>query len=438
MLYRDCKKQERRHRMECQKIEIKEGIYLHVIPTNKFKTNLLSIFLTLPLTRENVTKEALISAVLRRGSSKYQTSRDLSIALENMYGASFDCGIEKMGDTHVLKFYIETINEEFLPNSEDVLKMAMDILCNIVFSPLVENGGFKNEYVAMEKENLKQIIEGKIDNKGRYALDRCIEEMYKDKPYGLYKYGYVEDLESITARDLYTTYLKIIETAKIDIFISGKLDAFKVQKEAQEQKLLQAQKPRGVHFIQNTPLENNQTPQEIKEEMDITQGKLVIGLNLETSTPEEKYVALVYNTILGGGANSKLFQNVREKASLAYTAGSNYLRQKNNIFIRLGIEIKNYQKAQDIIKKQLEDMKSGEFSKEDFENAKTTIISTIDFIPDEQDTQISYYFGQELSGEIVTLEEYKKKMETITKEQVVELANKIKIHTIYFLKDTTK
>ena len=125
--------------------------------------------------------------------------------------------------------------------------------------------------------------------------------------------------------------------------------------------------------------------------------------------------------------NSKLFQNVREKASLAYTAGSNYLRQKNNIFIRLGIEIKNYQKAQDIIKKQLEDMKSGEFSKEDFENAKTTIISTIDFIPDEQDTQISYYFGQELSGEIVTLEEYKKKVETITKEQVVELANKIKI-----------
>ena len=91
--------------MECQKIEIKEGIYLHVIPTNKFKTNLLSIFLTLTLTRENLTKEALISAVLRRGSSKYQKSRDLSIALENMYGASFDCGIEKMGDTHVLKFY---------------------------------------------------------------------------------------------------------------------------------------------------------------------------------------------------------------------------------------------------------------------------------------------------------------------------------------------
>lgn len=321
--------------MECQKIQIKEGINLHVIPTNKFKTNLLSIFLTLPLTRENVTKEALISAVLRRGSTNYQTAKDLSIALENMYGASFDCGIEKMGDTHVLKFYLETINEEFLPNSEDVLNMAMDMLCDIVFSPLVENGGFKEEYVAMEKENLRQIIEGKIDNKARYALDRCIEEMYKNKPYGLYKYGYVEDLENITAQDLYETYLQMIETAKIDIFISGKLDATKVQKEVQKQQHLQKQKPRTANMIQDKAVEIRDTPQEITEEMEIMQGKLVIGLDVKTNTPEEKYVALLYNTILGGGANSKLFQNVREKASLAYTAGSNYLRQKNNVFIRL-------------------------------------------------------------------------------------------------------
>ncbi len=142
--------------------------------------------------------------------------------------------------------------------------------------------------------------------------------------------------------------------------------------------------------------------------------------------------------ILGGGANSKLFQNVREKASLAYTAGSNYLRQKNNIFIRCGIEIQNEEKAQEIIKQQLEDMKNGNFSEEDLQHAKTTIIATIDFIPDEQDTQISYYFGQEFTGQMVTPEEYKKKIETITKDQVVQLAKNIKLHTIYFLKDEDK
>ncbi|MBO5479187.1 MAG: insulinase family protein [Clostridia bacterium] len=161
-------------------------------------------------------------------------------------------------------------------------------------------------------------------------------------------------------------------------------------------------------------------------------------MNIKEENPDDKYTALVYNMILGGGANSRLFQNVREKASLAYTAGSNYLRQKSNIFIRCGIEIQNYQKAKDIIKQQLEDMRNGEFSEEDLNNAKTTIIATIDFIPDEQDTQISYYFGQEFTGKVVTLEEYKKKIEKITKDQVVQIAKNTNLHTIYFLKDEDK
>ena len=58
---------------------------------------------------------------------------------------------------------------------------------------MVEQGGFKEEYVNQEKENVKQRIEAKIDNKAKYALDRCIEEMYKEEPFGLYKFGYVED-----------------------------------------------------------------------------------------------------------------------------------------------------------------------------------------------------------------------------------------------------
>ena len=171
------------------------------------------------------------------------------------------------------------------------------------------------------------------------------------------------------------------------------------------------------------------------ESMQITQGKLVLGLEVQTKDLEEKYVALVYNAILGGGASSKLFQNVREKASLAYTAGSNYIKQKDNIFIRCGIEIKNYQKALQIIKQQLQDIQKGEFSEEELENAKTTIISTIKFIPDEQDTEITYYFGQELANTKISFEEYIDKINSITKEQIVKLAQDVAINTIYFLKD---
>lgn len=419
--------------MDYENKEIKEGINLHMIKTNKFKTNLLSVFLTTPLLKETITKEALIGSVLRRGCKTMPTTEQISINLEEMYGASFDCGIEKIGDNHVLKFYLETINDEFLPQEENMLKKSIDTILEIVFEPLSENGEFKKEYVKTEKENLKQIIEGKIDNKAKYAQDRCIEEMYNGKPYGLYKFGYVEDLEKITSKELYEYYKKMIKECKIDIFISGKIDTTETKEMVEKNANITNLQGRKILINKEQKLDNVEEPKIIEEKLDVTQGKLVLGLNIPDTSLDEKYVAMMYNTILGGGANSKLFQNVREKASLAYTAGSSYIRQKDNILIRAGIEIANYNKALDIIKKQIEDMKNGEFTKKDLEDAKQNIISAIKFIPDEQDTQITYYFGQVIAGSNVSFEEYIKRIESITKEQIVNLAKKININTIYFL-----
>ena len=130
-----------------------------------------------------------------------------------------------------------------------------------------------------------------------------------------------------------------------------------------------------------------------------------------------------------------MFQNVREKAHLAYVASSSYLRHKNNIFINCGIEIANYEKALELIRKQLEDMKNGDFTNEDIENAKKGIIATIKTIDDEQDTQITYYFGQELTNTRVSVEEYIRKIQQVQKRDVIDIANKVSINTIYFLKD---
>lgn len=414
-------------------IEIKKGIKFHEIETNKFKTNLLAVFLSLPLNRKTVTKNALLAAVLRRGTAKAQTQEIISKNLEEMYGASFDCGIEKTGDSHTIKFYLESINDEFLPQKEELLKRSFEILFDIIFNPFVENGKFKEEYVQGEKENLKQIIDGKIDNKGSYALERCIEEMYKGKAYGLYKFGYKEDLEKITSKELYNYYKEVIQNCKIDIFVSGKLpkDVLNMVKENEHINKLSE---REVN-IKDEEKEKIEKEQVIEESMDITQGKLVIGLDVNSNIENVNYITMCYNTILGGGANSKMFQNVREKASLAYTVGSNYLKRKQNILIRAGIEIENYKKALDIINKQLEDMKNGNFTDEDMQNAKNLIIATIENIPEEQDTEISYYFGQELANLNVSVEEYKNKIENVTKEQIVEVANSVTTNTIYFLKN---
>lgn len=424
--------------MQYKEKEIKKGIKLHEIQTDKFKTNLIAVFLSMPITRENVTKNSLISAVLRRGSENMPTQEKISQELEEMYGASFDCGLDKTGDNHILKFYLEAINDNFLPQTdENMLKTSIEKLLEIVFNPLVENGAFKEEYVKQEKENVKRIIEGKPDNKARYAFDRCIEEMYKDKPYGLYKYGYIEDLEAITPRDLYNYYQEMISQCKIDIFVSGSInDVTSIVEQNENIQKLEEREPN--YKINKVEAKEEVQEKEVVEEMDVTQGKITIGLDLHLDNEEQKYDAMLYNAILGGTANSKMFQEVREKASLAYTAGSSYVRYKSNIFIKCGIEIKNYEKAMKIIRKQLEDMKNGVFTDEDIENAKKGIMSGIKSIDDEQDTEITYFFGQELTNTKTSLEEYMEKIQKVSKQDIIKVANSVTVNTVYFLRDFEK
>ena len=418
-------------------IKIKKGINLNLIKTDKFKTNLLSVFFTVPLNENTITKNSLIPAILRRGSNNLKTQEEISKTLEEMYGASFDCGVDKIGDNQVLKFYLETINNSYTEDGENILKESINILLDLVFNPLVNNEKFDETYVENEKNNIKQIIEGRKDAKATYALERCIEEMYKNLPYALYKYGKLEDLKNINAENLYEEYKKLINECKIDIFISGDITE-EVKNEVIENKNIVSLEERNPNYIESN--KENRIKQEKQEEivsesMDVTQGKLILGLDVLKEQEDDKYTALIYNAILGGTPNSKMFQNVREKNSLAYTASSSYIRQKGNIFVKCGIEIDNYEKALKIIKEQIEDMKKGKFTEEDIKQAKVNIVSTIKFIPEEQDTELLYYFSQELSGYQMNSEEYINKVNSITKEQIVELANRIQINTIYFLKN---
>ena len=262
--------------------------------------------------------------------------------------------------------------------------------------------------------------------------------MYQNQPYGLYKFGYLEDLESITPENLYTHYQKLLQECKIDIFASGDIDKEELvsmlMQNEQIQKL-QDRKPNFIGHADASELEIPKTPNKVTESMNVSQGKLILGMYVDSKKPDDKYVALLYNAILGGNANSKLFQNVREKASLAYTASSSYIRPKNIIFIKCGIEIENEAKTLEIIEKQLQDIKKGEFSEEEIEICKKQIISAIKGIPEGQDTEIIYYYGQEIAGENVSLKEYIQKVNAVTKQDIIALAQMINVHTVYFLKD---
>lgn len=422
--------------MRDNKKEIKQGIMLHKLETNKFKTNLCGIFLTVPLERENITFNSILPMILRRGTQNIKTQEEISKVLEGLYGADFDCGVEKTGDNQVLKFYLESLNDEFIEKEEKILKQSINLLIDIVFNPSIEKEGFKRDYVEGEKQNLKQIIEGKIDNKAKFAYERCIEEMYKDKPYGLYKFGYVEDLDKINEKNLYEYYKKIISECKIDLFISGE-NTENVDKIIENNEIIKSLKPREPRFIVNSSneIKEKKAPIFIEDKMQVTQGKLVIGLDITDLEEQEKYIVSVYNILLGGSANSKLFQNVREKASLAYTCGSSYLRQKNNIIIRAGIEIDKYNDALELIKKQILDMEETKFTDEEVDNAKQLIISTVQGLEDSQDSEITYYFGQEISKQSTEIEQYVDNIKKVLPKQINEIAKKVSINTIYFLRN---
>ena len=291
--------------------EIKQGINLHCINTDKFKTNLMSVFITLPLNREKVTFDTLIPAVLRRGTQELKTQEEISKKLEDMYGASFDCGVEKIGDNHVLKFYFEALNDNFVPESDkgSISKESIDLMLDIILNPLTENNKFKDEYVEAEKNNIKRLIEAKIDNKDQYALNRCIEEMYKNKPYGLYKYGYVEDLEKINSENLYNYYIELINTSKIDIFVSGELNTDEITKIVKDNENIKKLKERKPNYIvNNEQTENKEEVQskEIQDKMDVAQGKLVIGLDVELNDQNSKFPVSLYNVILRRKCNIKI------------------------------------------------------------------------------------------------------------------------------------
>ena len=392
------------------------------IETKKFKTNVYALYLTIPLTKENVTYNALIPTVLKRGCEKYNNQLEISKKLEEMYDATFGIGITKVGNNEVLKFYLESLNNNYLPNNEDLSKTSIEMLLNIVMKPYLVNGKFDDDYVEQEKENLKKVIESRKDNKDTYATNRLLEEMFKEEPYGLYKFGNIDEIDNITSKKLYEKYKELIKNSEKYLYIVGDVENLNIESYNIDEK--------EITISKEFPVKISEKENIVKEQMDITQGKLVIGLN----TPNNKQeVIALYNTILGKGANSKLFLNVREKEGLAYSAGSTYLKRNNAIIISTGIEVLKYNKAVEVIKNQLKDMENGNITEKEMKDAKQFINAGLNLINESSENMIEYRFDKDLYNEEIDIEKYRKKIEEIKKEDIVKVAKQIKIDTIYFL-----
>lgn len=409
-----------------------QGVDLRILPDEKFKTNILSLYFHIPLKRETVTKAAVLPAVLKRGSEKYPKLSDMARRLADMYSASMSAGIRPKGDGEVLYFTIEYIADAYI--GENLTGQALEFLQEFVFSPIVVDGGFLPEYVESEKNNLKQNILGLINDKKEYANVKCREAMFGNDGYGMFEAGYVEDLEEITPQNLYGFYQDVIKNAKVDIFMGGTVD--ESAKAQVEENFLKKLQPREADYIKTEiAISGREKPQEIVEEIDVVQSKLSMGLACGVEPNCQEYYALMLGScIFGGSPFSKLFNNVREKLSLAYYAAARTDRLKSFMMISSGIETKNYQAAYDEIMVQLDKMKSGDFTETELIAAKKYLATGLNSMKDSLRAKEDYYLSQAIMGQQQSVEDLLDCIEKVTCDQIQDIMKKVKLDTVYFLK----
>jgi predicted Zn-dependent peptidase len=400
--------------------------------TDKFKTNSIHFFFQDNLTREDVTKNALLPAVMRRGSMTYPTLRDISMELESLYGASFDCGVTKKGERHIIHYYTEFLSRQYVPDGTDTFAAGLDLLFDIVTRPALVNGRFNEEYLAQEKENLKIRIESRVNDKMQYSVDRCIEEVCRNEPYEIYDYGFVEDLAGISADDLTKHYKKMLETFPMQVYLVGSI----TDEEADRVSDMLSKLVRmdiislGNGFAKKEAAE----PRHVTETMNVTQGKLCLGYRTNTAPDSDDFPALmVCNGILGGGIHSKLFRNVREKASLAYYAYSRLEKFKGLMVISSGIDTGNKQKALEIIEQQLDDMTKGNITDYELEATVKSIETGVKSLTDSQINIVDFYLSQTISGANDDFSTVIEKAKKVTKDEITAAARRIVLDTIYFL-----
>lgn len=420
--------------MQAEKKTIPGQIDVHVIPTHKFKTVLVTVLTRQHLSRQMASKTALLPSVLERGNKEHSTYRELMIRLDELYGAGFSSDVLKKGEKQVLSFSLEVINDLYAPG-KDLLREGISTMHNIINKPLLENGGFKGAYVEQEKEQLEKEIKGMINDKVNYALERCVQEMCSEEPFGVFKYGSVEQLEQITPEDLYHYYEQLMGENPLDIYVVGAVDPQETFKLVEEI----FASANGVKKRCNLPSDQVQhVPQKVlhhEEKLPVNQGKLTLGYRTNTSFSDDDYVPLLfYNGVLGGFPHSKLFQNVREKASLAYYAFSRLEKHKGIQLIGSGIELHNYNRALDIIMEQVEQIKKGEINNEEMENTRRGLINQFKIINDSPYSMLGLSLDGLLGGRQEGIDYYIRKLEETGIDDVVAVANKVFLDTVYFLR----
>lgn len=413
-------------------IEISSGVNFNAITDKRFKTNRISINFVTKLDKKLVTTNALIPQLLKKGYEGCNNFTELNRKLENLYGAFINADVQKKGDYQILTLCITGIDDRFSLENESIIQKMSEILCNMAFKPIIKDGGFPKEQVDLEKNYLMDSIDAELNEKRLYAINNAINLMCKDEPYGLPVHGFKDKVSDITPKSAKEQYDKVIKTSRIEIIFSGCGDDSKALGVFKEAISTVSRKYLEIEPIKVHPA--NAKVNEDTEIMKVSQSKMVLGFSSGVTIKDMQAPAMrLMVAVLGGTPSAKLFVNVREKLSLCYYCAAHYDITKGIVLIDSGVENKNIKKAKEEIIVQLNLIKNGEFTDDEISNATLALKNAFSSVYEHLSSIESFYLGQILSGINSSPDAEKLKLDSITRQDIINAANKVNLDTVYVL-----
>ncbi len=410
-------------------------VHVHVLPTRKYKTTSILLQLEGPLTRDRVTAQALVPHILAEATRRYRSPALLTQAFESLYGASLSARPGKHGDMQTAEFTVHVPADTYIPGRPNLFAQSLRLLAEVVLDPATDDGeAFDAGVTETEKGLHRARIEHILNDKLAYATERCLAEQCGTEPCGLPRLGFVEDIAALAPSALYTVWRDMVANMAMHLYVVGPHDHTAVLQGAQEVFVVRGEPAPELRIEPALP--GHAHVREVVEEMDVGQGKLHIGLRSGLGFASDLYPALlVYNGILGGFAHSKLFLNVRENANLAYYASSRLDALKGLLMISSGIDIANFDRAREIIARQLADMRAGEISEQELQFTQDALITRYLQSDDQPLAGATLHMYSRLTGRERTPRDLIEGIRKVRKDDVVAVAHDVVEEIVYFLRD---
>ncbi|MBE6933499.1 MAG: insulinase family protein [Ruminococcaceae bacterium] len=408
------------------------GIRLHCVRDSRFKQGAFSIQFVRPMDKGEAACNALLPAVLLRGSVRYPDLQAITLKLDDLYGAAVSALVRRIGDYQTTGLYCSFMEDRLALDGDEILRPMLEFAGELLFDPLTEKGMFLPDYVESEKKNLISTIASEINDKRVYAAGKLLKIMCKGDSFGLPRLGEAEEVQAITAQSLYSHYRKILAESPVELFYVGSAEPEQVAQLLQ--KLLE-KLPHQIRERNPQTAFSGGTGAHVTETMDVTQAKLCMGFLTPITNTAPQFAAMqVLNTVFGGGMTSKLFMNVREKLSLCYSVYSGYYGSKGIMTVSAGIDADKEAVVREEILSQLEACRQGSISRQELTAAKEALLSSLSTIHDSPGAIENYYAVAALSGIRLNLKQYTEAVSAVTVEEVSSAARTLQYHSSFFLK----